>query len=304
MNTQLLKENTKFSMTQIPGGSATVEEALKIGQADWEVDKLPVYDGFMNPIEGFSRIARKDNDSTLNICKSSYEPIQNHEIFGVIDDILGQSQAQIERVGMFQGGKIVFMQAKMPQQFEVLKGDGMDMYLNAITSHNGSQLARIFFGSTRVICQNQMRAIQKERSERSLSIRHTKNAAIKVANASEILMDGVREWNVIKENAQILARKSVTRQETKDFVEALFPAPVEMDKRDPNAKKREKMFELIEAGMGTEIPGVKGTAWGIFNAATEYLDHYAPTRSNGSRFYRSMISGDKFRDQALSLAMA
>jgi len=298
-----IQKNTNFGVTQIPGGMATVAEALKIGEADWEVKKLPVYDGFMQPIDGFSRISRADTDATLNICNSSYEPIQNAEMFGILDGVLGQAQAQIERVGTFKGGRVVFIQAKMPQSVEVLRNDGMEMYMNAITSHDGSQMARVFFGATRIICQNQMRAIQKQRRQRSLSVRHTKHCHVKISTAADILMEGVKEWEAIRENASILARKSVNRFETKAFVEALFPK-AEEGKRDLNESKRETMFELIDDGMGTEIPGVKGSAWGLYNAATEFIDHHSKVRGDTSRFYRSLIDGDKFRDQAFELAMA
>jgi hypothetical protein len=48
-------------------------------------------------------------------------------------------------------------------------------------------------------------------------------------------------------------------------------------KEDKN-RAAEKIFELVEIGKGTEIPGVKGTAYGLLNAFTEYVDHHRPVR--------------------------
>jgi phage/plasmid-like protein (TIGR03299 family) len=225
-------------------------------------------------------------------------------VFGVLDQILGESHAQVERVGSTHGGNVCFIQAKMPDSIEVLKGDGMNCYLNAITSHDGSQLARVFFSSIRIACTNQIRASIRHRSERAISIRHTKNAEIKLSVAGNLLMEGAQEWQIIKENAAIMAAKSVNRLQTKAFVEALFPAPTKEDGRDVNKAKREGVYELIENGLGTDIAGVKGSAWGLFSAATEYFDHHSSTKGETSHFARSLLSGDKFRDQVLELAMA
>jgi len=303
-NTQI---KTLLGVTDISGfdNMLTVSEALEIAGANWEVNKYPIYDGFMQPIRGYSRIVRSDKpDSTMHVCKTSYEPINNKDVFSILDDVLGASQAQIERVGCIKGGKVVFMQAKMPESIEVLKGDNMDCYINAITSHDGTYLAKIFFSATRIACQNQIRALSvKGRRYRNISIRHTCNAQIKIAQAGTILMDGSREWQTIKENAAILARKSVNREQTKAFVEKLFPKPLDTKKRDFNFNKRAKVMELVESGKGTDIQGVRGTAWGLLNATTEYFDHHSSVKGDTSRYARSLIEGDKFRDKAFEAAM-
>src|SRR5690606_11309338 len=38
------------------------------------------------------------------------------------------------------------------------------------------------------------------------------------------------------------------------------------------------------AGRGMNKPGVKGTAWGMLNAVTEYVDHHAQAASASHRF--------------------
>jgi len=43
----------------------------------------------------------------------------------------------------------------------------------------------------------------------------------------------------------------------------------------------EKVMELVEHGKGTDIPGVKGTGYGVYNAVGEYADHYMSTRASG-----------------------
>lgn len=40
---------------------------------------------------------------------------------------------------------------------------------------------------------------------------------------------------------------------------------------------------LIETGAGTDIKGVKGTAYGLYQALTEYADHEKVMRVHGDR---------------------
>ena len=63
----------------------------------------------------------------------------------------------------------------------------------------------------------------------------------------------------------------------KQFLENLVP--IAEDK--PNTRRenvRDKLTELFQSGAGTEIPGVRGTAWGALQAVTEYNTHWRGTR--------------------------
>lgn len=294
-----------MSMIQIKGESATVNEALTIGGLNWETKSSPIYDQDMREIETHKQIHTSEGQH-LSVQKKSYATINNQEAFSIMDNVLGASQAQICSVGEKNNGNVVFLQAKMPERIEVLKGDGMDMYLNAITSHDGSFCTSFFFGGLRSACSNQITAIYSQRkATRNITIRHTKNYADRLAFADQILMEGVKNWDIIKENAEILAKKSVNRQQTIAFINELFPKPIDPKKCDRNAKKRATVEMLIESGKGTEIDGVRGSAWGLFNGATEYFDHHSETRGKNADLYtKSLLNGDAFRKRSFELAMS
>jgi hypothetical protein len=40
----------------------------------------------------------------------------------------------------------------------------------------------------------------------------------------------------------------------------------------------DSVAELMETGRGSEIRGVRGTAWGAYNAITEFVDHKRKVR--------------------------
>ena len=47
--------------------------------------------------------------------------------------------------------------------------------------------------------------------------------------------------------------------------------------------KIDKIMELVDIGAGTNIPGVKGTLYGLYNACTEYADHDKGIRLSSGR---------------------
>lgn len=288
----------------IEGGSATISEALRVAGLDYTAKEGPVFDHNFQPIPGKKLLYRDDHDTPIAIHSESYGTIQYSEAFRVLEDILGKKQAQVHKVASINDGGAVMIQAKMPEAIEVLKGDGIDIYLNAISSHDGTYATSAWFGGERWACTNQISAMYgKRRKSKHYSIRHTRHAVDRLHLAQTIMAGEIKAIESIRDNAQILAKKSVGRDQTKAFIERLFPAK-EGAKLDFTKAKREKVEELIESGKGTDIPGVRGTAWGLFNGATEYFDHHQPTRGNGHRGIRSVIDGDKFRSLAFDLAMA
>ena len=67
-----------------------------------------------------------------------------------------------------------------------------------------------------------------------------------------------------------------------------------------------KISELWEgAGMGADLPGVRGTYWGAVNAVTEYIDHHKPARSDDARLNNAWFKGgDRLKTRAYELALA
>jgi phage/plasmid-like protein (TIGR03299 family) len=299
---------TKTGMKVIEGGSATVEEALRITNTNFEVMQEGIYNGDMKQIQGFKRVGISGG-ATFAITKDCYNIVQNKDAFSIADQIMGESQALIERVAWTGYGSRVMIQAKMPESSEVLKGDDLANYLTICTNHDGKGSVKAYFTSIRMACTNQMTMLNTKEfkaSKRSVAIRHSANANKRIQVAGRLLMEGAKSWDIIRENAKIMADKSVTRQQTIDYINQMFPEPKkEEGKRsaDHNKKKRDAIMELVDHGKGTEIAGVKGTAWGLFNAVTEYQDHYAPIRE-GDRYTRSFFYGEKTRQEAYDLAMS
>ena len=260
--------------TQVPGLMKTLE-ALRIARMDWDVSKVQASimdaNGIRDIPDCFANV-RSDNGAILGTVGKVYAVVNNRDAFSFFDHVLGEGHGQIETAGALGIGEKVFMMARFPEVSEIVKGDMMEQFLLVSTSHDGSSNIEVMTTSVRVVCQNTLTAALKSATNR-VKIRHTSNWEGKMYEAEKTIKESRKYWAEMEAACKHLAATSVTRVEVGAFMDAMFPIK-ETAKTRTTENIREKVWELMETGMGTEIPGVKGTAWGVLNAYTEYLDHH------------------------------
>jgi hypothetical protein len=73
----------------------------------------------------------------------------------------------------------------------------------------------------------------------------------------------------------------------------------------PNERALRKVQELYEGqGRGATLESSRGTAWGLLNAVTEYVDHERRARSNEYRMDSAWFGqGAVIKQRALSAAL-
>jgi hypothetical protein len=73
----------------------------------------------------------------------------------------------------------------------------------------------------------------------------------------------------------------------------------------PNERALRKVQELYEGrGRGSQLESARGTAWGLLNAVTEYVDHERRARSNEYRLDSAWFGqGAQIKQRALDAAL-
>ena len=120
-------------------------------------------------------------------------------------------------------------------------------------------------------------------------------------------------------DARKLAARKVDMAEANALVGGLFDPALSPNAKAPlshleqikamAAVADDKAFKKIMAlfggeGRGAGLPGVKGTAWGVVNAVTEYVDHYARARSDSNRIESAWFGrGDDMKAAAMEEAL-
>ena len=128
-------------------------DALVLAGLDWQVIQKNVYtqDGYIIP--GYKANVRSTDDSALGIVSDKYKVVQNEEAFQFTDDLLGEG-VTYETAGSLQGGRKVWMLAKMPQRY-IISGDEITPYLVVMNSHDGSSGIKVAMTLVRIVCANQ-----------------------------------------------------------------------------------------------------------------------------------------------------
>ena len=136
-------------VAEAPDSSA----ALELAGLDWTVTQkdIATADGG-KVIPGFKANVRELDDKVLGIVTDRYKVVQNTEAFAFTDALLGEG-VRYETAGSLQGGRRIWLLAKLPQQY-IINGDEITPYLVFMNSHDGSGSIKVAMTPIRVVCSN------------------------------------------------------------------------------------------------------------------------------------------------------
>lgn len=177
-------------------------EALELAGLDWQVESRNIYSGTGAMIPGYRANVRSTDDAVLGVVSDRYRIVQNEEAFQFTDDLLGEG-VTYETAGSLQGGKKVWMLAKLPEKY-IIAGDEVTPYLVFFNSHDGSSGVKVAMTPVRVVCQNTLN-LALGTAKRIWTARHTENVLLRVQDARETLQ---LDSNKLYENIVYLEMRS------------------------------------------------------------------------------------------------
>lgn len=303
--------------TYVGDNPILAEEAIVAAGLDWGVAKVPAI-GLYEDDEGthecmtdeFFFNVRTTDKKVLGAVQGRYSVLQNHEAFEFMDSMTGpKNLVRYHTAGSLRGGKHIWLLASLTQlTIEPLPGDITEPYVLLVNGHDGRMPLKALFTSVRVVCSNTLN-LALSSAKGGVTIRHTGDMMSKAKAARKIL--GLAEQEVVnyREIADRLAKKKMGDKVFAQFLDQLVPI-AEGEESTRKENMRGKLTELFEAGPGTEIPGVRGTAWGALQAVTDYSSHHKTVRgSKGSdklrreRYLESSWfgSGSSLNEKALKI---
>lgn len=289
------------------GDVLTASEALIAAGLTWQVEESPLYDSDGKELKDFKAIRRADTREVFQVAGKGYHIVQNADAFKMFDEITGTGMAKYEVAGSLKGGKIVWMLAKLPYDFSLLKGkDEVKSYMTLTMAHDGSWAIQAYETGIRTVCWNTLRASMNAR-ENVVYGRHTKNVKKNFVQRAQVTLDRARQYFLdFKAASEALAAKQMTTMAIDSFLNKLFETEA-MEKVSTRTQNIiDDIKTLHQTGKGTDIPGVQGTAWGVWNAVTEHIDHVRSTRGEADgRLASSWLgSGAQLRQKAFDLLVA
>jgi len=272
--------------------NATATEAFTLAGLAWNAERRPLSytatDGTQRPAPDKIALVRSDNDALLGIHGVGYTPIQNSALIQVLDYL--REDIRIENVLQIRGGRRVFATASFDCEAEVHTGDKIRRYLHLFNSFDGTSSFGIFFSDIRLTCANQLayltgKALSNAESEgKGLRCRHTVSAtAFAERLPALICLERARFHDQLTDYKR-MAETPLTVDLARRILELTYADKLSTPITDKTTKaKRPRTLEDLpelglirshysgETGLGTST--YRGTAFGMFNAITQYETH-------------------------------
>jgi phage/plasmid-like protein (TIGR03299 family) len=268
---------------------------------DLNADGSPHYE----PIDGWKCIARSDNGTVLSINKDSYTVIDHGEMGEIVEAVLAQPSVKWETAGVLDDGRSVWCLALLDEPVE-LPGDETPTlpYLAITNRHDGTAACALRATAVRIVCANTFRAaeLEGERTGATFSFIHKSSWRNRIEEARQAVTGARTEIRRYQELASELLAIPITPKQRELFVTQFIPKPPDglvTDRVARNVEEARQALRFIFESKTTEQ--VSGTAYGLMQAAGEYLDHVRNARSWETRLNRTLIRPEPLKHRALSL---
>ena len=224
---------------------------------------------------------RSDSRAPLSVVSDRFLVVQPREILEFYRDLTEVSGFELETAGVLKEGRKLWALAKTGQAGSLKGGDSMRGYLLLATACDGTLATTAQFTSIRVVCANTL-AVALNNGTGAVKVPHsTKFDAQAVKKQLGI---SVSSWDNFMYRMKTLSERKVKPHEASNYFLQVFK-----DGIDPAVQPgQERALKAVQAlyegnGKGAGLSSASGTAFGLLNAVTEYVDHQRRSRTPDHR---------------------
>ena len=281
----------------------TSAEALICAGLNWEILQKSVYSEDGTLIDGYKVNIRDSDNAMLGSVSDRYKVVQNKDAFRFTDDLLGAG-VTYETAGSLQGGRKVWMLAKMPQRY-IIGGDEIAPYMVVMNSHDGSSGIKVAMTPIRVVCQNTLN-LALNKAKRVWTTKHTENVMNRVHEARETLMLAEAYMNGLGHEIDALSKIKLTDKKVMDFMKEFFPVTEDMS--EITKKNNLRLLEDIKQRYwdAPDLVDIGKNGYRFINAVSDFATHADPLRKtknyNENLFLRT-IEGNPLIDKAYKMVL-
>lgn len=262
-------------------GVMTASDAIDRAGLGYEVIKeQAIRNG--KPVDGRFWTVRADVDEVLGGVGKDYKIIQNREAFDFFDTLVDDGEAKYQTAGALAGGKRIFLTAHVGDDIQIAGQDSHRLYLCLLNSHDGSKSLTAITTMVRIVCAN-TETMALGSAKTSWTMTHRQSLAGKVSEARDALKLSFKYRDAFDEEVQRMLDIELTVDKFRKTMEDVLPK----QKRQLE-KNLDTLTVIFEESPTINDAGAGGTAWGGYNAVTEWLTHHKESRSEEARMTNSM----------------
>jgi len=277
---------------------------------NWTIEQSDVLfnvaaDGMhIRPYSDAKVLYRSDTLAPLSVVSPRYKVVQPHEVLHFYNDLVHAGGFELETAGVLKGGRKLWALARTGQEMLLKGGDRVKAYLLLATSCDGTLCTTAQFTSVRVVCNN---TLQMAVGEHSGAVKVPHSTVFDPQAVKESLGLGLSAWDSFIGNLKQLSRRPVSPEEMRQYFSDVLAEPLPEDEDSQTTSRAMQQLTALYsgAGMGALLNSSRGTAWGLLNAVTEYVDHRRRARSQDYRLDSAWFGqGAQLKDKALQRALA
>ncbi|MCW0022762.1 DUF932 domain-containing protein [Burkholderia pseudomallei] len=253
---------------------------------------------------------RSDTKAPLSVVSARYQVVQPSEILEFYRDLTEVGGFQLETAGVLKEGRKLWALARTGQSASIKGKDEMNGYLLLATACDGTLATTAQFTSVRVVCNNTLQIALGDSA-----------SAVKVPHRSQFDAQAVKRqlgiaissWDAFMARTKALAERKVSDSAVETFLRRVLtystPNVADRDAIAVNERAIKAVGQLYAGrGKGADLASASGTAWGLVNAVTEYVDHHRRARSDDHRrdaawFGQGATIKQRAWDEALKLVV-
>lgn len=301
---------------------STQEEWAKASGHDFEVVKVPAIAAFNGdefshfpPERRFVEseyflLARRDDGHIFAPVTKTYQPVQPSQIDNFGDEFMAFDERFIkDAAGALGDGERIWTTWRFNNDATVA-GDTIEQRLLASTSYDATMASRFEATTTRVVCQNTLRAAHAS-AEAVLKVTH--RSKLNGERVRDQLATIVQSFDKFKAMGDAMARRVMSERETATFVRNLLDIPLDATRKDISTRSQNIVADL-ERSIRTTLRERNTNdvdAWCLLNGVTRYVDHDRSVRTDSgardvvaARFDAATFgAGDALKGKAINLLL-
>lgn len=248
---------------------------------------------------------RSDTQDALSVVSNRYHVVQPSEVLEFYRDLAEVAGYKLETAGVLKGGKKFWALARTGQSSALKGNDVVEGYLLLATSCDGSLATTATPTTVRVVCNNTL-TIAVNGAVSAIKVPH--NTRFDAQAVKQQLGIAVSQWDSFMYRLRTLAERKVKSHEAMAYFLRVL-CEVDPNGSDLSNLTNERAMAKAQAlydgqGRGAELDSAKGTAWGLLNAVTEFVDHERRARSLEHRLDSAWFGqGALIKQRALDTAL-
>ena len=290
---------------------APIERWLAAAGMDWSVQRSKVRyatgrDGAaVAEWPDYHVLMRSDTKVPLGMVSDGFKVVQPRDVLEFFRDLVEAAGFRLITAGTLHGGRKFWAQADIRAEDRIVGNDLVKGRLMLATACDGTMHSIAKDVAERVVCANTMRIALGESGSSEVRVSH--RSTFDAAAVKKQLGVAVTSFEHFVTDARKLAARRVTGVEANIFAAATvgYDETEIRDGKYADDKAFRKIMTLFQGeGRGANLPGTRGTAWGLVNAVTEYVDHHARARTDSNRIDSAWFGrGDDMKGNAMERAL-